>query len=260
MTKSIFKRLEDYYESLAHIIKGEAGLASIYPNSTDVGLTREQVYEDVLCAHLPACCNVYKGGFLFDQNGNESKQIDLIVTFNRSLQFKRADQSINKSFACIDGCIGIISIKSNLDSAQLKEALLNISSIPDKSAPSFPPGFIVENYDTWPFKVIYASDGISLETAMNTVNDFYETYPVPKNKRPDIIHVLNKYSLIYVNSPNKTSKDGTPLTPYTYYSQFNNVDKTAFPYIFMRMQNIAESMNQMNLSYDWLMQNLPFDF
>lgn len=260
MTKPIFKRLENYYESLGNIIKGQADLASIFPNTTDIGLTREKIYENVLIAHLPACCNVYKGGFLFDQNGNESKQIDLIVTFNRSLQFKMNDQNVNKSFACIDGCVGVVSIKSYLDSTQLNEALLNISSIPDKSAPIFPPGFNVESYDTWPFKVLYASDGISVETAISTVNAFYNSNPVPEYKRPDIIHVLNKYSLIYVNKPNKTSNDGSPLTPYIYYPQVNNVDKGAFPYVFMRMQNIAECMNQMKLSYDWLMQKLPFDF
>ncbi|WP_282097029.1 hypothetical protein [Legionella pneumophila] len=44
MGKIIFQRLQDYYLQIAMVLKGEANIASVFPNSTDVGITREQVY------------------------------------------------------------------------------------------------------------------------------------------------------------------------------------------------------------------------
>lgn len=125
MAKNIFYRLEQYYSELARVLRGEAESAAIFPNSTDIGMSRENTYAKILETHLPNCCNVYKGGFVFDANGNESQQLDLVIVNNRAIQFNFLNQNSNgKAFACIDGCVGVVSIKSYLDSNNIKDALL----------------------------------------------------------------------------------------------------------------------------------------
>lgn len=258
MSKMIFERLEAYYATLGEVLNGKAKLASIHLNTSDIGLTREDIYEKILSAHLPSCCNVYKGGFLFDQNGNESKQIDLIITMDRALQFNYNQESTNKAIACIDGCVGVASIKSTLDSKQLIDSLHNIASIPDKCPPNFSPLFTSHNYDAWPFKIIYASDGVSVDTAIKTLNNFYqENSQIPFSKRPDIIHVLGKYILILIGSKNLMDRKGALLKPNEYHVQTTHSDAFAFLYVFTKIQNIAECMNHMLYSYDWLLDRLP---
>ncbi|WP_106225866.1 DUF6602 domain-containing protein [Legionella pneumophila] len=74
----------------------------------------------MLSAHLPSSCNVYKEGFLFDQNGRESKQLDVIITNAKVIQFNFHYPEQDKTFACIDGCIRVASIKSLLAYSDLE--------------------------------------------------------------------------------------------------------------------------------------------
>ena len=85
MAQEFYQRLQVYFSEIGKVLKGEADSASIFPNTTDVGMSRERVYSEVLKQHLPSSCNVYYGGFVFDLDGNESKQIDLIVSSDNSV-------------------------------------------------------------------------------------------------------------------------------------------------------------------------------
>jgi Domain of unknown function (DUF6602) len=116
MPKNFFTRLRNYYLDVAKVLRGEADAASIFPNTTDVGMAREKIYANFLKEHAPSKCNVFLGGFLFDLNGSESKQIDVIVTTDTAPQFNfRNQDSGGKSFSPVEGTLGIASIKSNLD-------------------------------------------------------------------------------------------------------------------------------------------------
>jgi len=133
MAGPFFDRLKKYFTKVGEVLKGQADVASIFPNATDIGASRERIYCEVLRQHLPRSCTVSFGGFLFDMKGNESKQIDLIVLNDASPQFNfHNPDGQGKSFACVDGCIAVASIKSTLNSAQLVDALKNIASLPDK--------------------------------------------------------------------------------------------------------------------------------
>jgi len=173
MTKPFFERLKRYYSKVGEVLRGEADAASIFPNTTDIGISRECIYAEVLRQHLPSSCNVFLGGFLFDQSGDESEQIDIIVINESSLQFNFYRDGTGKSFACIDGCVAIVSVKSMLDSPGLVDALQNIGSIPDKQPLETLPLIKIVSYEDWPYKVIYASDGIQLP---NLLQSLYSTF------------------------------------------------------------------------------------
>ena len=80
MARPFFERLEAYYDAVGAVLRGEAGAAAVFPNTSDIGLSREQVYLRFLEEHLPASCEATLGGFLFGLDGTESSQLDIIVT------------------------------------------------------------------------------------------------------------------------------------------------------------------------------------
>lgn len=133
MAEPFYVRLKKYFAEIGQVLRGEASVAQIFPNSTDIGISRERIYAEFLKLHIPLSCNILFGGFLFDQSGNESKQIDLLIINDTALQFNFHNRDgSGKSFACIDGCIAIVSLKLTLNTVELHDALDNIASIPEK--------------------------------------------------------------------------------------------------------------------------------
>lgn len=162
-------RLRDYYLKVAEVLRGDGEVAAVFPNSTDIGGSRERVYADFLRQHAPSKCNVFLGGFLFHLDGSESKQLDVIVTTDTAprYDFHNRDGG-GKSFSPVEGTLGVASIKSNLDKAQLHDALAGIASIPPTESLEgrVPFTLTISNYDDWPYKVVYASNGLAAETIL----------------------------------------------------------------------------------------------
>ncbi len=260
MAQEFYQRLQVYFSEIGKVLKGEADSASIFPNTTDVGMSRERVYSEVLKQHLPSSCNVYYGGFVFDLDGNESKQIDLIVSSDNSPQFNFHNQDgSGKSFACIDGCVAVASIKSNLDSTELIDSLKNIASLPNKASIDgrHIPQIKIKNYDDWPFKIVYASDGVSTETISKTIKRFYQDNSnIPIHKRPNLIHVAGKYVFTRIEE-GVTTRDGTKLEPDTFYPQDHHPDEYGIPFAVIKIQRIAAASDYLSYRYDRLLNNLP---
>ena len=106
MPKNFYERLRDYYIKVGGVLRGEADAASIFPNPSDVGMSRERVYAEFLRQHAPSKCNVFLGGFLFDEDGNESRQLDIIVTTDTAprFDFHNPDGS-GKSFSPVEAIV-----------------------------------------------------------------------------------------------------------------------------------------------------------
>ena len=52
----------------------------------------------------------------------------------------------------------------------------------------------INNYDDWPYKIVYASDGIAADTLLDHLNKFYaKNNSIPLGRRPNCIHVAGKY-------------------------------------------------------------------
>jgi hypothetical protein len=214
MSQSFFHRLRNYYLKVAEVLRGDADVASVFPNATNTGMSREKIYADFLRQHAPSKCNVFLGGFLFDDNGIESKQLDVIATTDTTPRFHfRNQESSGKSFSPVEGAIGAASIKSMLDKAQIEDALSGIASIPPMKSLEGRISFAIEiyDYDDWPYKIVYATNGLAGETILQHVNSFYAQHPdIPITRRPHIIHVAGKYVIMRIVRGMKlfNAKDG----------------------------------------------------
>lgn len=99
--------------------------------------------------------------------GDESRQIDVVVTSTSPFDDLHNKDRAGKTFACVDGTVAVALLKSFLDATELSDALENLASSPEKQPIygrmnpllSLQP----EEYDDWPFKIIYAPKGISAE-------------------------------------------------------------------------------------------------
>jgi hypothetical protein len=197
MAKPFFDRLNTYYQRVAAVLRGEAQVASVFPNATDIGMARERVYAEFLRQHAPSKCNVFLGGFLSGNNGDESTQMDVLITTDTNLRFNfHNSDGQGKSFSSVDGALGVASIKSTLDKHSLEDSLAGLATIPATADLTGRVAFTfsINNYDNWPYKIIYASDGISPEAMLNHLETFYaKNSLIPLGRRPNCIHVAGKY-------------------------------------------------------------------
>ncbi len=59
------------------------------------------------------------------------------------------------------------------------------------------PYFISPDFEDGPYKIIYASDGISWKNIAKHINEYYrKNSHIPLNRRPNIIHVSGKYAVM----------------------------------------------------------------
>lgn len=163
-------------------------------------MSRERVYREFLRLHAPSKCNVFYGGFTFGSDGSESSQLDVIVTTDTTPQFNfHNPDGSGKSFSPVEGTLAVASIKSTLNKNELEDALTGISTIPptEPLEGRIPFTVSISNYEDWPYKIVYATDGITVETLLSHLNAFYEAHPeIPVGRRPNIIHVSGKYVVI----------------------------------------------------------------
>ena len=225
-------------------------------------MSRERVYAEFLRLHLPSSCNVLFGGFLFNLAGDESSQIDVIVTNDVCPQYNFHNlDGHGKTFACIDGTLAAISIKYNLDSKELVDSLENLASLPSKMelGQRVMPLLQIPNYSDWPFKIIYASTGVSLQTLLTTLNEFYVNNPtIPQTHRPNLIHVAGKYNVVRIPSGGGTTRDGTVIPANTFHSQQDNSDVFALVFAIQNIQKHAVASRNILFMYDEILANIPF--
>ncbi|MFK7778143.1 MAG: hypothetical protein QM501_08485 [Gimesia sp.] len=261
MPKNFYQRLREYYEHVGEALRGEASASAIFPNSSDVGAHRERIYAEFLQNHLPSSCNIMYGGFLFNIDGDESKQLDLIISNSTSPQYKMADRdSGGKSFACIEGCLAVVSVKSTLDTKQLHDALKNIASVPEKQSIDeigLNPQMNLPNYEDWPYKIIYASDGISSETLQTSLKQFYDEHPdIPYYHRPNLIHVGGKYNIIRIFPEGCKNFRGEQIPAHTFYLHSDQTDFYALQLAVQHIQKNATASQHILFSYDMILNNL----
>lgn len=256
-----FTRLRDYWENVGKALRGESDVASVFPNSTDVGTARERLYVEFLRAHVPAFCTVSMGGFVFGEDGSESKQIDVLVAAGSSLRFDFNNRNGDgKSFCSVDGLVAAVSLKSRLDGKEIREGVQNLASIPAVQPIGqryFPMGPRIENYESWPFKVLYAPDGVTVETAEQHL--LQAVHGIPPTRWPDVVHVSGKYVITKIPVDGKFSNDdGTPLPANTLFRQTTRTDAWGFMQVIERIQTIEQHMRLMLFSHEHLINNMPW--
>lgn len=259
MAKPFYERLKTYYEQVGRVLRGAADSSTIFPNSTDNGMSRERVYAEFLRDHVPKSCNVSFGGYLFGMDGSESDQVDIIVTADICPRFDfHNDDGHGKAFACIDGCLAAASCKATLTSAQLKDCLKNFASLPAARPTEgrVNPQLKVPNLEDWPFKIVYAADGVSVGTAMTTIHDFYVANPVPHHRRPNLIHVGGKY-VIHRSPRDETARNATVVPANTFYPIVDPSDAIGLSFAIDRIQKHACAVRDIIFDYP-LLEHLRF--
>lgn len=253
MNENFKTRINNYYSNIAKTLKSQADSAAIFPNKTDIGVTREKIYSEFLKLHLPGNCILLYGGFLFDMNRNESKQIDLIITSNKCPQYKFIEEETGKSFSCIDGTLAVVSVKSTLDKKQLFDSLDNFAVLPEKMEIQSDL-YVFPNYIDWPFKIIYAHDGIDIKTIEEHINQYYIENPsIPQNKRPNLIHVLDKGMISRIGEKGGITRGGKPILPNSFFCTPKkdkiNPDIQALATVVFEIQKNADVVYDISFEY-----------
>lgn len=258
MVQSFYERLRDYYLNVAKVLRGESDAASIFPNTTDIGSSRERVYAEFLKQHVPSKCNVFFGGFLFDDGGQESKQLDIIVTTDTAPQFNlHKDGNSGKSFSPVEGTLGVVSVKSNLDKKETHDALLGIASIPPTKGLEGRVNALLKipAYENWPLKIVYASRGVDPKTLERHVGEFYrDNSAIPLSRRPDIIHVAGSCLMLRstggMEVVDLVTKAKKSIDVGGYMLQTVDVDLYAIAYTLHELQLKAVSSSHIIFSYN----------
>jgi hypothetical protein len=265
MPQEFYKRLLAYYRNVAKVLRGEAEAASVFPNPTDIGQSREIIYARFLQQHAPSKCNVFLGGFLFHDDGTESKQLDVIVTTDTAprFNFHNPDGS-GKSFSPVEGTLGVASIKSTLDKKELHDALHGLASIPAMQ-PLEGRVLLAMNtpdYDEWPYKIIYASNGIDGKTILRYIHEFYLEHPeIPITRKPNLIHVAGQYAVIRVMKGMMTKNvlySGPDEIPElgTFHLLTHDSDVQAIVWTLNDLQQKASASTGILFNYDRIIINL----
>jgi len=241
MVSAFQERLQAYFSDVSTALRSQSAAASIFPNATDIGTSRERVYVEFLRTCLPSACNVNLGGFLFDADGNESKQIDVIVTTDTCPQFNFHNKDgQGKTFSCIDGTLAVASLKSNLNRATLHEALDNLASLPQKQpiqSGTVDPLLSIPDYADWPYKIIYAPDGVELNTLESALFDYIGSKPTRVYDSPNTIHVAGKYSITRTGPEQQLLADETCVEPFTWVSEGDPTDAGALSRVMVDIQS-----------------------
>ncbi|MBT3339177.1 MAG: hypothetical protein HN855_03805 [Anaerolineae bacterium] len=264
MPQNFHTRLRNYYLKVAEVLRGEANAASVFPNATDIGVSRERIYANFLQQHAPSKCNVFLGGFLFHMNGTESKQLDVIVTTDTAPQFNFHNRDGGgKSFSPVEGTLGVASIKSFLDKAQLHDALDGIASIPNTETLEKRASFTIKikDYDDWPYKIIYASNGLSAKTILSHLNDYYKINPqIQENRRPNVIHVVGKYAIFRaiqgMSIYDQATGQDIPLEPNSFHIFTANPDLQAIVWVLNALQQNATASTHILFNYGDLINRI----
>jgi hypothetical protein len=262
MTKPFYQRLKEYYEKVGLVLRGIADTASVFPNPTDIGTSRERIYAEFLRLHVPSSCNIMFGGFLFNIKGDESRQIDVIVTSDLSLQFNfHNPDGSGKAFSCVDGVLAVASVKSHLDTRELQDVLDGFASIPEKRPidNKVTPLIMIQDYESWPFKIVYARNGIALSTLLVSLEKYYRDHPdLPVKARPNIIHVGGKYCIVRVGKHGGTMRDGTKIAPHSFHLMADTTDVIALMYVVQKIQNATVSARHILFDYDTMVDHVEF--
>ncbi|MCE9608169.1 MAG: hypothetical protein K8U03_25065 [Planctomycetia bacterium] len=257
MKTPFFDRLRAYFLEVAAVIRGESTASKIFPNTTDNGMSRERVYAQFLKLHAPSKCNVSFGGFLFGENGEESGQLDVLITTDTTPRYDFHNRDgLGKAFSPVEGTLGVASIKAMLNKVELEDALSGMAAIPPTSSlEKRVVGFVqVKNYEDWPYKVIFASDGASLETIFHHLNAFYEANPsIPHYRRPHVIHVAGKYVIFRivqgVSIVDKSTGKIDPLALGDFSAITENSDVVGLMSVLSELQKNATASNFIIHSY-----------
>jgi len=247
----VFERVRDYFQKIADILDDEKEASSVFPNPTDKGQSRENALKQFLEEHLPKRCETIRGGFLFDSNGNESKQLDLIITNDLTLQFKKFAITDGKAFVAIEGCYSVISVKSELTKQSMFDAFDEMISIPKMPKLNINPGLKFD-HTLLPRKFIFGFSGDSGKSILKNLLDYINVHNISPKEFVNFIIVNNKFMIEKIGKKGAKTKGGRDIPPYTYHltENINYLGGFALFKLIHDIQVVANVGSQIILDFD----------
>ena len=250
-----------YYQGCADQLDLKAKNAGHFQNNPDAGGKREATLADFLDRHLPQRCRVNVGGYIFDSFGNESKQVDIFIANDLSLQFiENRDNRFEKQFNCIEGCYAVVSVKTMLNEAGLYDAMDNLYSVPKLDRMNT----LLQLQDSQlyieeiPQKFIFAYDGIKSDSLKDHLSNYAFEHGVEPKYLPHMIIVNKKYHLSKVgpwgysegNQPKQEwgtiqTREGTP-----------RIGGISLMHLLTRIQKYSTIGSQLVINYDKYYQQM----
>lgn len=255
-SSNFFDRLLQTFQAESEQLGKVLKTTQIHDNKPDIGREREDALLEFIRRHLPLSCSIGRGGFIYDLEGDRSKQIDLLITNDRTLQFRTTFDNKSVSFSCIEGCLAAISVKSKLTKKELIDSIENLRSIPTEQNFRISP--LITNPDEvvsqMPQRIIFAYDGINFESLRKNLDEYIKQKSLSIKERPDLIIVNNSY--FFAKIPPGGANDiftNESLTPGIYTAnslkEMNDIGGAALLNLLTRIQNLVLLSSYFDVDY-----------
>jgi hypothetical protein len=198
-------------------------------NSADLGELCEFFAKNFLKKFLDDHYKVFRGGNVVNVKGNQSPQLDIILTNKNSLKIFE-----DKGLYPIETLIGVFSITSNLTLPKLKDCLQQLNKIPKHGfcfdmEKFYGEKFEKETHEVWkntvPFSCIFGFSGDIKESWIDELNNHLRN-SIDKSLCPTIV-MVNKKSMF--EKFIKKTPDGE-VQHYYEYVPFEQDQKYGYPF------------------------------
>jgi hypothetical protein len=167
-----------------------------------------------------------------------------------------------KEFSCTEGALAVASVKSNLDSRELIDSLENLASIPPTQTLDgrISPLMNIPNYADWPYKIIYAHKGISIESLLHSLNKFYLEHPeIHFTRRPNLIHVNGNGCIVRIPPGGGKLRNGQSVLENTFHQIYDQTNTYALMYAIQNIQLQSISSHHIIFNYNSMIDKISFD-
>jgi hypothetical protein len=230
--------------------------SQLFEHKGDRGEFRENIIHNFLRPFLQTCYGLGSGA-VFAQNGQSSRQIDIIIydTVFSNVLFREMTTSL---FPC-ESVYGTVEVKSSLNSEHLGISVENVASV--KRLPRdasdmldvtplrrLPIGSGL-TYDRSPrnpyLGVVFAYDGLTMETLMAQLDTYLKSDEYSITDMPDFLFCLKRgYTVIRATQSNEKGISPAPLNvPADGYLAFQSGNDT-LPLFYLTL-NVC--LNQIHL-------------
>jgi hypothetical protein len=119
----------------------------------------------------------------------------------------------------------------------------------------------VNNYEDFPYKILYASDGLEANTIYSHLINFYKANPdIPNHRKPNIIHVAGKYLILRADKGMMLKSKSTGEIKEIEKGQFTlstaEPDLSGIIWTINSIQQNATASSEILYSYGWIINKV----